>query len=646
MPKLSTGSAELDALLEEVRAGDNVVFFARTHAHYAPFVSAMLAHLAATPLDLVYVRADGQFDTAVTAVARRRVVQMAAVPASVGPLEALQDAIEAIGPHAYTLFDSLDAFAPWFPDEGQVRGFFTTICPLLFDLRSVAYWNLVAGRYASATIAAIKDCTQVFIKVEALGSDLLITPQKVWGRYAETMFRPHRVTSDDGQLRIAPLPLEGAHQQEYVLSLADKNRELAEIRDALQQRNQQLGELNERLAEQGRLYQSLRLNLDHLLALFQAGQAIGASLAVDQVRRAIVAGAVRLFEAAACRLYLPLDQSGEPCDYAEGLTPAKRAWADSAEGLALRAAVCEGRQARAIALHDGAQASGSMALAPIVVRGACLGTLELYADDGRLLTDEALTLLSYLASEASIALDNAHLYREVEAQGQQLRSFVENVITTEEQDSRRLAFDLHDTLVQIIVASYQHLQTAQAWRGRDPAAEGRELEQGIQLLQRAIYEARRLIAQLRPAGLDDFGLVHALRLYVAQLMAEADWQVDLMVDPRWTSLAPALEAALFRIVQEATHNAQKYAQAARVQVRLERDDEHLSVTIRDWGKGFDPAAVASEPQQGLHMGLVGIRERARLWGGQCSIESRPGRGTSIRVRIPLGRVTGLPPTRE
>jgi len=612
MVKLSTGSPEIDALLEEVRAGDNVVLFTPSHAQYVPFVHAMLAWVAANPLDLVYVRADGQFDAASACVPRRRVLDMAALSADREPLGSLQSALEAIGPHAYTLFDPLDAFTPWLGNEAGLARFFTRICPLLFDLCTVAYWNL-AGCYASATIAAIKDCTQVFIRVDPLGDELLLTPQKVWGRYAETMFLPHRASLVDGILHVAPLPLEGAHGgdgvwHEYVAALADKNRELADIRDCLQQRNQQLGELNERLAEQGRLYQSLRRNLDHLQALFQATQAIGSSLAVDQVRRAVVAGGMRLFGAVACRLLLSPDPTDGPFDYAEGLTEERLARANSAQVEALRAEGCTTGQARALTLWDATQQPlGSVALAPISVRGECLGTLEIYADDARLDTDEALTLLSYLAAEASIALDNARLYREVEAQGQQLRSFVENVITNQEQDSRRLAFDLHDALVQTIVASYQHLQAAQGWRGREPGAEERELEQGIQLAQRAIYESRRLIGQLRPAGLDDLGLVHALRLYVAQLMAESDWQVDLVLDPHWPSLPPALEAALFRIVQEATHNAQKYASASRVQVNLEVDDDHLAVTVRDWGRGFDPAAVPSEPQKGLHMGLVGIR---------------------------------------
>jgi len=125
---------------------------------------------------------------------------------------------------------------------------------------------------------------------------------------------------------------------------------------------------------------------------------------------------------------------------------------------------------------------------------------------------------------------------------------------------------------------------------------------------------------------------------VAQLATDADWQVSLAVDPAWQPLPVALEAALFRIVQEATTNARKYAEAARVEIQLQAGSEQILLSIRDWGKGFNPAQVASVPQQGLHMGLIGIRERARLWGGTCVIKSQPGKGTSIEVCIPRSRL--------
>jgi signal transduction histidine kinase len=644
--EFSTGSQELDALLEELRAGDNVVFYTWDEEDYLPFIAVLLEYLRASLIDAVYVRSDGLLDTLLVPFPSIRVIDLATLAHSGDPLQALEIEIQRIGPRVYYLFESLDSLAPWLGDEEHLRDFFLTVCPLLFRLDTVAYWNLIKGAHSFPTLAAIKDCTQVFLQVDRLRNDLMMTPVKVWGRYSEAMFRPHHVTADNGRLHVQPLPVATEAQQAYTQALAEKNRELAEIRDALnssnqqlKQRNDELAELNMRLSEQSRLYQSLRVNLDHFLALFQAGQVIGSSLATEQVRHALVTAALRLFDVSACRLYLP-DEEDERVDIAEGIDPTWTPYLSQPATAELRAGVCCLLQARALTVYDAQGALvGSIAIAPISARGVCLGTLEICAPDARLNDDEALTLLSYLASEASIALDNAQLYREVETQGRQLRSFVENVITNEEQDSRRLAFDLHDGLVQLIVASYQHLQTAQAWRRRDPGTEEKEIDQGVQLVRRAIYEARRLISQLRPTGLDDFGLAHALRLYVDQLAADADWQVSLDIDADWAPLPAALEAALFRIVQEATTNARKYAEAPRVQINLQVTPEQLCVRIRDWGKGFSPKEVLTRPQQGLHLGLIGIRERASLWGGKCTIKSQRGKGTTIDVTIPRARVS-------
>lgn len=637
----STGSEDLDALLEELRAGDNVVWYTQEREEYHPFVSALVRHVRATATGLVYVRSEGSLDPLVAELSGLKVLDLAELPPSGDRLAAFESAIARLGPQVNYLFESLGSLSPWFPSEEQLLRFFLTVCPFLYRLDSVAYWRLERGKYNPATIAAIRDCTQVFIKVDRADQDLLVTPLKVWGRYSETMFLPHRVTLGDGILRVMPLPLDLHQQADYTQALAAKNRELAEIRDALdrnnqelKQRNQELAELNARLSEQSRLYRSLRVNLDHLVALFQASQTIGSSLVVDQVRRAVVAAALRLLEGSFARLILQNLDDIQGAEVAEGAPPP---WVDAPEAISLRQEVLRTGIARSLVWSADGETRGSVAMAALRVRGQHLGTLEVHAADAHLDTDESLRLLSYLASEASIALDNAYLYCEVEIQGKQLRSFVENVIHNEEQESRRLAFDLHDGLVQLIVAAYQHLQSSQAWRGRDPGAEERELDQGVQLLRRAIYEARRLIAQLRPTGLDDFGLEHALRLYVAQLETEADWHVSLEVDPHWPKLPPALEAALFRIIQEASTNARKYADARRLQIRLSAGDEQLEVSIQDWGKGFDPAEVVALPTQGLHMGLIGIRERARLWGGHCILTSQPGQGTTITVSIPRTR---------
>ncbi|MHB1295276.1 MAG: GAF domain-containing sensor histidine kinase [Anaerolineae bacterium] len=371
--------------------------------------------------------------------------------------------------------------------------------------------------------------------------------------------------------------------------------------------------------------------------LASAVQGQEAGFSAERLQGAIVSAARRLLRADAARLLLlALDDAG-PVHVGEGLPADAVAFLEEAPLADLRDETLHGAAPRSLRAPEGVGwPFGSVVMAPILIQGRTFGVLEAHAFGGHLDSDTSRALLRNLAAHASLALDNSLLCRELDVQSRQLRSYVENVIETEEQDTRRLALDLHDGLVQTIVASYQHLQSAQAWRGRDPGQEEREIGEGVTLLRQAIHEARGLIARLRPAGLDDLGLVHALRLYVAQLMADASWQVSLEVAPDWPSLPPALEAAFFRIVQEALTNAQRYADASRALIRLEVDGAQLHAMIRDWGKGFDPTQVPAEPEKGIHMGLIGIRERARLWGGRCIINSQPGKGTSIHVAIPLG----------
>jgi signal transduction histidine kinase len=646
LTRFATGSQELDGLLEEIRAGDNVVFYTAQVSDYLPFVRAATQYALGQGIEQVYVRSAGTLDDLLLGRDGVTVWEMRELAAAGDPVQALAHRAITMRPEILYFFEPLSTLSPWLGSEEALEGAFLTWCPLLFQQRAVAYWDLTRGRFRAATIAAIQDCTQIFARLERVRDDLVLTPLKVWGRYSERMFQPHRVLDDGDSLRIEPLPVTQDVREDYVRALAEKNRELAEIRDALNtsnlelwQRNQELQALGAEVQEQSRLYQSLRTNLDNLLALFQAGWDIGSSLVSGQVHAAIVSAAMRLFDTDCCALRLQSWGDHPAVQVERGLATSN---AQAVAWAALREQARTTRQVRSAAIGGktpAGEARGSVAMAPIVLRRECVGTLEMQAPDARLDSQEARTLLGYLASEASIALDNAYLYHETDLQQAQLRSLLDEVILSKERDSRQLALDLHDGLVQLIVASFQHLQTAQAWRGRDPGVEESEIKRGVQILQQAIYEARRLIGQLRPAGLDDFGLAHALRAFVAQLAAEEPWQVSLDIDPRWGPLPATLEAGLFRIVQEATSNARKYAQAERLHVALRADGDDLVVSVRDWGKGFDPHTVATEPAKGLHIGLVGIRERALLFGGSCRIDSAPGQGATITVRVPRSQAT-------
>ena len=263
------------------------------------------------------------------------------------------------------------------------------------------------------------------------------------------------------------------------------------------------------------------------------------------------------------------------------------------------------------------------------------GRLEIWTAASSLGEEQTQRLLGYLASEAGIALDNASLYRETEEQKEQLRTFVNEVIATEERDSRQLALDLHDGLVQQIVAAYQHLQTAQVWRERDPGVEERELERGIRILKQSIVEARRLISQLRPAGLDDFGLARAVRLFANQQAAANEWGVELQVDAYWPALPSHGRGGAV------SHHPRGHQQRPQVCALQTPADRACRCKISIWtcwcatgGAGFDPNAVLSRPEQGLRLGLVGIRERTNLLGGSCEIISAPGEGASVLVHLP------------
>jgi signal transduction histidine kinase len=225
----------------------------------------------------------------------------------------------------------------------------------------------------------------------------------------------------------------------------------------------------------------------------------------------------------------------------------------------------------------------------------------------------------------------------------QLQALVEQLISAQEEERRMLAYEIHDGLIQRLVAARLHLTNYAAHR---PDEEDSELANGLSQLAAAITEARRVIEGLRPALLDDLGLVEALRQYVGEVAAEAGWTVTFQATPEYLRVPDRIEITAFRIVQEALTNTHKYARTDRVLVRLALENGTLSIEVRDWGVGFDPEAVQGERRQ---VGLTSMRERARLVGGECRIESAPGQGTTVRVRLPVDRGMtgdGGPPTAE
>jgi len=221
----------------------------------------------------------------------------------------------------------------------------------------------------------------------------------------------------------------------------------------------------------------------------------------------------------------------------------------------------------------------------------------------------------------------------------ELARLVEKVIFAQEEERRRIAYDLHDGIAQLIVSAKQHVDTCVDLVRHDADRAVHELTKALDRLQRAIVETRRVLMALRPSDVDAIGLVGAVRRSLLETAREAGWSVSFREDLGDVRLPPAVETAGFRILQEALTNAYRHSRSSCVDVELRRDGDWLALEVRDAGVGF-PVAAEDSPCRGL--GLLSMRERARLLGGTCTIESAENRGTRVRVRLPWrdGHVNG------
>lgn len=234
-------------------------------------------------------------------------------------------------------------------------------------------------------------------------------------------------------------------------------------------------------------------------------------------------------------------------------------------------------------------------------------------------TAEDEELLSILAQHAAIALTNARLYE---------RS---RELTIAEERSR-LAHELHDAVSQKLFSLRLTAQAATALIDRDPVRAKGELHQVAALAAEAVDELRAAVVELRPAALDEDGLVATLRTQI-QVLDRAHTARVTFDSHGVRALPAAQEEALLRVSQEALHNALRHSGAAHVDVTLTRHGNGARLRITDDGGGFDPTATR---QAGRHLGLVSMRDRASGVGGRLTVESEPGKGTTIEMEIPGG----------
>jgi signal transduction histidine kinase/GAF domain-containing protein len=223
-------------------------------------------------------------------------------------------------------------------------------------------------------------------------------------------------------------------------------------------------------------------------------------------------------------------------------------------------------------------------------------------------------------------------------QRQNLRRLSVQLITTQEAERKRLAYELHDEMGQALTAIGLNLEVIE--QELSPLATPgtkKRLVDTISLVDQTLAQIRELSLNLRPSMLDDLGLVATLSWYTKQYAARGNIEVELNTSDFEGRLKPEVEIALYRVVQEALTNVARHTQAQRVYLRLARPEAAVTVLIEDDGSGFDVEEVANRQTSEPGLGLIGIRERVTALGGRLEIQSQPGRGTKLFVEIPLLR---------
>lgn len=252
------------------------------------------------------------------------------------------------------------------------------------------------------------------------------------------------------------------------------------------------------------------------------------------------------------------------------------------------------------------------------------------------LTETRKALLAGLASQLTVALNHALLFQRVAEKDEARRRLLNRVVSAQEEERKRIARELHDETGQALSALILHLDLVQAALPEEATQARARLAQLHAAADQMLDEIHKLILDLRPSILDDLGLTAAVRWYQKSRLEPAGVAGKFECVGEEYRLPSEMEVALFRIVQESITNALKYAQAKNIDVTMRFEPDRVAVEIRDDGVGFEPSEVARRRGKGAPcFGILGMEERAALFGGSFNVISGPGAGTTVSVSVPV-----------
>jgi PAS domain S-box-containing protein len=242
---------------------------------------------------------------------------------------------------------------------------------------------------------------------------------------------------------------------------------------------------------------------------------------------------------------------------------------------------------------------------PVFLASGKVTRLAIYAQD----------ITERKAAEEVVLEEREHLKRSLEAS---------------DRERQLVSYDIHEGIAQHLTGAIMQFHAFSELQSDNAEKASEVFDSGLGLLVHALAEARRLIGGVRPPILDEMGIVAAVEHLVSDIQSKGGPEIEFEADVEFRRLAPSTENSFFRIIQESLANACKHSESDKVRIALVQQDKTLHIEIQDWGVGFDKDNVEESS-----FGLEGIRERARLLGGNVIIDSKPGKGTRVVVRLPL-----------
>lgn len=263
---------------------------------------------------------------------------------------------------------------------------------------------------------------------------------------------------------------------------------------------------------------------------------------------------------------------------------------------------------------------------PLKVRGNVLGAIDVRLPAYKEIDENVVELLSSVADQISVAIENARLFEEVRSQSEHLRTMSRRLAEAEDAERQRIAMELHDHAGESLTALGINLGIIRKLLGDSEQFELQQyVDDSLVLVEKTTERIRNLLSELRPPMLDDGGLMATLRWYGKQFSERTGIEVVVSGDDPDPRLSPRTEIALFRITTEAFTNVAKHAEASRVILDTEFNEEIFRLVISDDGIGFNTKHPLGDAQE-ISWGLITMSERAESLGGILRIESRPSEG--------------------